>query len=314
MTDQELNITPIKDDMDYYAIPALSASAVKTFAENPLTFWQRTPLNPNRGEDKITDAMQRGRLAHCLLLDPDSFATDFLVNDDWGKSRINKKYTDLINAQMALNGGKFINIVNTEEYEWAKKMTNAIKAHPLAGQLLTGIHSEKPFMFNDEITGLPCKSKLDGIKQLQSGEIIIVDYKTTSDFQDYLSPFRFERTYNWLQSAFYRKCILKLNPDLVKLEQEHQAPLVRFFFIVQSSIEGQEDMIATFEHSLNLYALADAELANQLALIKACFAKQKSGKNGFVFEQTSLHDTFELECRDLECNSTKILKGIYNRY
>lgn len=310
MTDEELNITPIKDDMDYYAIPALSASAVKIFAENPLTFWQRTPLNPNRGEDKITGAMQRGRLAHCLLLDPDSFDKDFLVNDDWGKSRTNKKYTDLIDAHKALNNGKFINIVNTEEVEQARRMTNAVKANKLASLMLTGIHSEKPFIFNDEITGLPCKSKLDGIKQLQSGEIIIVDYKTTSDFTDYLSPFRFERTYNWLQAAFYRKCILKLNPELERLERETQAPLVRFFFVVQSSIEGQEELIANFEPSLSLYARADAELTNQLQLINACMKKQASGRNGFVFEQESLHDTIELECRDLECNSSKILRGI----
>ena len=142
---------------DYYSIKAISASQVKDFADDPITFWERSPFNPAKQKETDNDAMIFGKLCHCLLLEgEDKFKEEFTVAE-FGKSRKNKEYDKV--KLLYPN----INVVNSDELAKANKMVEAVKAHPLASKLLAGAISEHPLLFKDKETGLDCKSKFDSI-------------------------------------------------------------------------------------------------------------------------------------------------------
>lgn len=275
---------------NYYDVKAISASQVKDFANDPLTFWERSPFNPNKAATELTDAMQFGSICHKLLLEGEtSFFKEWQVLD-FGKSRKNKSYDELV-AKYKTNF-----IAAPSEYERAQKMVAEIKSHPIASKLLEGATSELPVYFKDAELQLPCKAKFDSIKRLGNNQIILNDYKTTSDLTNYTNIYRFADTYNWLQAAFYRRAIFNVCPELKKLEADTGKIMVRFWFIVQSSVEGQETNIACFEPSLELYREGDAMLTPVLQKMDRYLQLKAIDDSNlrYAYYQENINDTFEL--------------------
>lgn len=57
----------------YHSDPALGHSGMVDILESPLDYWIRSPLNPQRKDDRETDAMRFGDRCHLLLFEPDRF-------------------------------------------------------------------------------------------------------------------------------------------------------------------------------------------------------------------------------------------------
>jgi len=211
-------------DAEYFSAPAISASQIKAYDKGAYWFWKQTPFNPNREQEKESDALVFGKLCHCLLLEPNMFSETFVVAD-FGKSRANKKYEEA----KIFNPDK--SIVSPDEYAHACKMIQKLKEHPLASVILDGATAEMPYFWTDKETGLPCKCKMDVIKRTKHG-IVVVDYKTSSDI---------ESVVNWpqklqypLQADFYCRAV----------KEKYGEDPVEFVFIIQSNKEGEEDIIA----------------------------------------------------------------------
>ena len=59
---------------DYHADPALGSSGIKDLNIDPLTYWKKSPLNPDREEKEDTPALMFGDAVHKLLLEgPDVY-------------------------------------------------------------------------------------------------------------------------------------------------------------------------------------------------------------------------------------------------
>lgn len=211
------------DEAEYFGQQAISASQIKAFDKGAYWFWKQSQFNTEKDEEQETDALVFGKLAHCMLLEPEAVDARFIVMD-FGVSRKNKKYTDLRGTTEKI-------IVSQSEMDRAKKMIDAIKNHKLASSILDGATCEKPFSWTEDGRKYPFKAKVDAIKRTKSG-IVVIDYKTSSDIDGVL---------NWgqklqypLQADFYCRAV----------KAKYGEEPVEFVFIIQSNKEGEEDVIA----------------------------------------------------------------------
>ncbi len=221
-----MDIRLLNNDDAYFAYKALSASQIKAYDHSTYAFWKGSCFNPDKAEDKETDALIFGKLTHCLLLEPEEVENRFVVQD-FGKTRRNKEYDKV----KTLFPNKII--VSPAEMDKAQKMVAEIRKHKLANLIFDGGKCEVPFVWTDEETGLDCKMKADAIKKIAGGRVLIVDYKTSSDISSVL---RWPEKLGYpLQEAFYRMGVAKkLNMPLEQID---------FVFVLQSNIDGEEDVI-----------------------------------------------------------------------
>lgn len=213
------------DDEQYFKIPALSKSQVKNWDPyNPMGFWLQSAFNPKKAAEEFGDYLVLGKLNHMLLFQPELYAYHFEVNDELGKSRINKKW------QIAQNASKKL-LISTEELEQTKKMMIALSRHEIVRKLISGGVVEKPFTWKDEAWKIPCKMRLDYLKNTTEG-IYVIDYKTMSKDMDINTRFIDKGGFQH-DIGFYARGI----------KAKYGQPLKKFIFIFQSMNEGEENMI-----------------------------------------------------------------------
>ena len=240
----------LNNDSDYFAYKALSASQIKTYAiSGAYDFWKTSVFNPDKRPDEETDALIFGKLAHCMLFEQDEVDKRFLIMD-WGtKTRGTKKYEDAKSA----NPDK--TLITPAEYEKAGKMLACLRNHGLARQIIDGAYCERPFIWKDEETGLPCKAKIDALKQTPYG-LVLIDYKTSSSIDDLLR--NGQKLQYPIQSAFY--C------DAVK--NKYGVDPVEFVFIIQSNKEGEEDKICVANVEIETQEAAKSIMRSYMEIIK----------------------------------------------
>lgn len=183
--------------MNYHDIPALNASGINAFYKSPLHYWKQSTFNPERERNEPTPAMVMGSLAHCLILEPESFDKEFILAPE-----INRRTNEGKAQWLAFQGkaqGKLI--VTPEQYNQAIDMRDAMFANKAVAKLLGNGCSEQPVTWHRNGEGILCKAKLD---YLRSG--LLVDYKTTKDaslkgFSRSLANYGYYRQMAWYMEA-----------------------------------------------------------------------------------------------------------------
>jgi len=175
----------ITDD-EYFANPAISKSLLSRMDCPQKAF---IPMAE-------TPAMLEGTLAHCAILEPDLFDSRYIVDPKMPKR--SKADKEALEAWQLDNTG--LRIITKEQYDNSMRMSDAIRSHPKASELLSGGKAEQAFFWDDERTGEECKCKADYVH----GDMI-VDLKTTLsanpvDFARSVAKFK----YHW-QDAWYSR-------------------------------------------------------------------------------------------------------------
>lgn len=62
----------------YHADPSLSKSGICSLLESPETFWWNSWMNPDRPPEESRSPLERGKLWHCRLLEPEIFNDRYL--------------------------------------------------------------------------------------------------------------------------------------------------------------------------------------------------------------------------------------------
>lgn len=153
---------------DYCAIKAEHWTGLKEMQRSPLHYKYRKD-----NERVDTKAFARGRAGHTAVLEPRRFLLDYAVWDkknDEGK--VKQRRGKEFDSFAAMCGSK--TILTVEEYETALAIGDAVRAHPVAAEVLKGAKHEQSIAWTDEATGLPCKSRIDAIGGW------LADLKTTS--------------------------------------------------------------------------------------------------------------------------------------
>ena len=152
---------------EYLAIPAVSPSSAKNGLRSMKHYdWCRH--NPK----EATNAMRVGTLLHMAILEHERFQNRISV---WyGGTRRGKDYNVFCDEHDEYE------ILTESEYGACIAAKNAVKSHPIAGQMLVLGRLDKPdtevsLVWIDPVTGLKCKGRPDIIKPN-----MIVDLKTTT--------------------------------------------------------------------------------------------------------------------------------------
>lgn len=157
-------------ELEYRSHPAISRSELWKMHESPEKFlwYKQHPSEP-------TPALLFGQLVHKMLLQPESFQTEFVVAP--AVDRRTKAGKDEYAAFAETVGDR--TIVTTDDYNKALDMVTAVRMNPLANKLLAG-EKEEPFFWTDEFTGTDCKCRVDCLTEI-GDNLIVVDYKSASD-------------------------------------------------------------------------------------------------------------------------------------
>ena len=180
-------------DKDYFAAELLSNSGGKDIRQSPKVFRHKrdNPTPPSA-------AMQLGSLTHGLTLQPELVASQFSTGPDLSKMVFLTKEGKPATSPAATTEGKafiaawyaenaHLTVVSNSDWALASAMSAAMLAavHPRLGLtladllVLRGTRVEEAILWTDAETGAKCKAKIDCIITLASGEVMIVDLKTT---------------------------------------------------------------------------------------------------------------------------------------
>ena len=200
---------------EYHALDYVSKSHLDLVDKSPFHYWDRY-INPERVIPEPTKQMIIGSAFHSLVLEPDVFETEFIVEAvdapkrPTATQRNAKKPSNQTLDAIAFwesfdNKAKGKTILSLEDIERLTIMKQRIVEHPAASTILnlSGV-AEQSYQWKDEKTGELCKSRPDF--HTDDGTLI-VDLKTTSDaselgFQKSVHNFRYH-----VQAGFYLRSI-----------------------------------------------------------------------------------------------------------
>jgi hypothetical protein len=158
--------------------PSISSSGLRTiWSDSPAHYWCRSPYNPNRVEDKRSDALDLGAAAHHWLLGEPKFAERFLLSPypDF-RTKEAREWRD---AQSA--AGKVI--LSIEQWQSVQGMREGLLRNSLVREagILDG-HVERSIYWRgpDDLSWIWLRSRPDVIP---TGSGQYTDLKTTTSVQ-----------------------------------------------------------------------------------------------------------------------------------
>jgi uncharacterized protein (DUF736 family) len=194
----------------YRGMDAINASYLADIAISPAHAKQI------KEKGYTTKTMDFGTAVHSALLEPENFASDYVVYP--GKTRRGKEWDNF----KAENEGS--EILKANELTEINELAAAVLKHPLAAPLLAEDgDSEVTIIWTEPTTGHLCKSRLDRLAQG-----LFLDLKTTRS----ISPFSFNRdfqTYKYdLKMAFYFDALAAIGMpvDRVKIIAAQSKPTI----------------------------------------------------------------------------------------
>lgn len=158
--------------------PSISSSGLRKIAnDSPAHYWCESPYNPDRIEQKETDALTFGRAAHHLLLGEDDFNAHYVVRPDKWDSWRTKEAKEWKSAQEA--DGRTVLLSN--QLDTIRGIARSLANHPLidAGILNGGI--ELTMVWRCKDTGVWKKARPDAMPN-SSGDF--ADLKTALSVKD----------------------------------------------------------------------------------------------------------------------------------
>ena len=229
---------------DYKYIPAVRRSELWEIRKSPAHY--QYMITHNQEE---TPALIFGRAAHKFVLEPETFADEYVIAPQ--VDRRTKAGKEEWAAFLAESEG--MTPISEQDMVVIREMNAAIESHPVAKALLkTGQH-EVGFEWTDGITDEPCKCRPDTLTEW-NGEKYIVDYKTTNSCEDGA----FERACKYygykLQAAMYTEGVFCNTFETRKfafVAQEKAPPYaVRVYFCDPGFVD---DGMATFRELIGIY-------------------------------------------------------------
>lgn len=181
---------------DYQAIEAVNFSTLKHLDRSPLAYKHATG-----GQVKDTDAMAKGRMAHCLVFEPDEFPRRYVIwpatkdtETGIGGRRSGKVWDEFC----LMAAGR--EVVKEETYDDCLAIRNAVHRHPEARKILRSGRFEVPLIWTDRETHIRCKARCDWVRPRAH---LLADLKTTSDIDAFWFGRDAARRLYHGQAAFY---------------------------------------------------------------------------------------------------------------
>ncbi len=221
---------------EYHSWDLVSSTRLKPMIVSPLLCKQRMDRPP-----RTTQAMVQGQALHAMLLEPDTWREQFAIGGPINE-KTKKPYGRETNKWAeweAEQGGK--PVLTTADIDDVIRWADAICKHEFASQLLAGKgRNEMSLVWDDQITGLRCKARVDRLTRDPGGWPSHIDIKTTKDepTDRNLARLMWDWGYD-LQMAHYKAGAAVLKPGERKFW---------FVFICKGSLDvGVVEMGPTWE-------------------------------------------------------------------
>ena len=222
---------------DYLRIPALSSSGMRTLLDCPAKFlWEQE-------HPRTSDAFSLGRAAHHLVLGDTDHVFEVVDADSW-RTKDAKTAKDDIE-------GRGVAAILPKDLEVIEGMAAEIRRHPTASRLFApgAGKPEQTLRWNDPLSGVPLKCRLDWLPDPQPGRrMLVADYKTAASSD----PRKFQRAvaeYGYhVQAAMYlagiRACGIDPDPAFLFVVQEKDPPyVVTVVELDQGALQTGEQMV-----------------------------------------------------------------------
>ena len=149
--------------------------------------------------EEPTPSLIFGQLFHAMALQPETVAEQFAIYPNI--DRRTKAGKEAFAEFEAKSENK--TVVTDDMYQQAQEMCEALKRNEFVQKLLKG-EKEKAFFWDDDLTGEPCKCRVDCLTQIPDN-LIIVDLKSTENAETE-AFMRSAIKYGYdMQSAMYSK-------------------------------------------------------------------------------------------------------------
>jgi len=143
-------------------------------------------------------ALVMGSLVDCLIFEPDEFDRQFIIAPEWNlRTKADRAAKVELLKQCKVQGKE---LATNKMMEEALETAKAVRENPVMADILKRGVAQPVFVWEDPITGILCKCKLDWYDEVDG---VIYDLKTAAD----ASPFAFSKAvanfgYH-IQAAFY---------------------------------------------------------------------------------------------------------------
>jgi hypothetical protein len=175
---------------EYFAVDAMSNSAMKELARSPWHYINRVQRAP-------TAAMAAGTLAHTAILETAAIPARYAVRPAGLdlRTKEGKAWAESVAG---------LEIITADQAAMAESQRQAVLAVPELAALLSSGYAEASVFWVDKATGVYCKARPDWVHPLSDGRVILLDIKTTADespagFAKSVAAFGYHR-----QEAHYR--------------------------------------------------------------------------------------------------------------
>lgn len=195
---------------DYFSTPAISRSSLMTFKESPEEYYAVHICGESDDFDE-TDSILRGTVAHAAFEDINSVRERFAIIPEEIKVRRGKKWDEFRKHCVSI-GKSPVKAVDIERsVRTAESLKMALK-DALDGA--TKIESEVECFWTEPDLGLDCKAMLDLKLTLKTGELLVIDIKTSDERPTGWKFRKSARSYGyWLQDVHYSRGCEVLWPD-----------------------------------------------------------------------------------------------------
>jgi len=233
---------------EYHSSPGVSKSGLALVSKCPALYKSR--YIDGIGSEQ-TKAMLIGSATHKAVLEPHDFDKEFVCAPDI--NRRTKAGKEEWSQFQEDNRGK--DVLSTDEFETVMEISESVKSHPVASQILKGGIAETSLFHQDNQTGNLVKVRPDWIT-----EDLVVDLKTSTDASpEAFSKACFNFTYH-MQAAMY----LDVAANVMDIQ------LNSFVFIVVE--KNPPYQVAVYYADSDMIKLGHAEYRAALELYSKCKA------------------------------------------
>lgn len=180
---------------DYHADEtAISKSQLDTLDLSPAIFYARHRA-VGRPAPTAKQGQLEGSLAHCAILEPDTFFNRYAIGPTANRNtKIWKEFVETHTGITAIQG---------DQFDAAFAQSKSVRALPEIGEALANGQPEVSAFWTDEETGVECRCRPDWVNDCGDAGVILIDVKTYS----IASPNEFRRQvarkFYDKQAAFY---------------------------------------------------------------------------------------------------------------
>lgn len=191
---------------DYHADKSsISRSSILDFIESPYRYWANH-LNPDRPVREETPALVFGSAFHALILEPELFEASYIIKPEPVLLKdVGRTCYDIYKRQLEDIECSGKTVLSQEQFKTLQIMKSQIDKHSDIKKLIEISSHEISYFWQDEGSGLLCKSRPDIIHNH-----LVVDLKTIIN----AAPYAFrnamaERGYH-IQAAMIRDAVMAI--------------------------------------------------------------------------------------------------------